>query len=384
MYSGPQVPSYDSKLADFDTVPLFMKSLPPEDGLGMNGDTAALEALQSLVHEGTPDEVALNFKEQGNEYFRGKRYREAMGFYTQGIDAKPESLALREALYGNRAACNLELKNFGSVLRDTSSLLLINPKSSKAHYRAGQALVELERYEEALDCCDRCLAFDGINSSVRTLRDRAARLKVEKDRREAEKAERMRKEQNEKRVMNAVIQSLNLIILPSREGYSSPYSPHFDPTFSGLRTDVTPVLFPLFLLYPQYSQSDLIASFDPSSNFVSHLETMFPPSPSASTNSRPAITQPPQFPPWDIYQEYTVGNLALYATTHRRRIFKVGKRMTLRDACDVAANVPSGSERDGLELRDGCLSIVVVPKGQKEQAWVEEFKKKRAADGYDH
>lgn len=37
-------------LADFDNVPLFMKSLPEEDS-----DNVALSALQSLVHEGTPD-----------------------------------------------------------------------------------------------------------------------------------------------------------------------------------------------------------------------------------------------------------------------------------------------------------------------------------------
>ena len=55
-------------------------------------------------------EIAQNFKEQGNEYFRGKRYREALGFYTQGVDAKPDDAQLREALLLNRAACNLELR----------------------------------------------------------------------------------------------------------------------------------------------------------------------------------------------------------------------------------------------------------------------------------
>ena len=55
-------------------------------------------------------EVAQNFKEQGNEYFRGKRYREALGFYTQGVEAKADDRRLREALLLNRAACNLELR----------------------------------------------------------------------------------------------------------------------------------------------------------------------------------------------------------------------------------------------------------------------------------
>jgi hypothetical protein len=55
-------------------------------------------------------EIAQNFKEQGNEYFKGKRYREALGFYTQGIGAKPDDMQLIEALLLNRAACNLELR----------------------------------------------------------------------------------------------------------------------------------------------------------------------------------------------------------------------------------------------------------------------------------
>jgi hypothetical protein len=72
----------------------------------MVGDTA-LYYLRLLLKF---QEVALNFKEQGNEYFRGKRFREALGFYTQGVDAKPMDPALKEALLLNRAACNMELR----------------------------------------------------------------------------------------------------------------------------------------------------------------------------------------------------------------------------------------------------------------------------------
>lgn len=55
-------------------------------------------------------EVAENFKDLGNEYFRGKRWSEARSFYTQGIDAKPTNQKLVENLLCNRAACNLELR----------------------------------------------------------------------------------------------------------------------------------------------------------------------------------------------------------------------------------------------------------------------------------
>jgi hypothetical protein len=69
-------------------------------------------------------EIAQNFKEQGNDYFKGRRYREALGFYTQGIDVKPTDPAVREILLCNRAACNIELSKYrwfphACILTDT-------------------------------------------------------------------------------------------------------------------------------------------------------------------------------------------------------------------------------------------------------------------------
>lgn len=49
----PQPASIDEHLSSFDSIPLFMRSLPSETTTG-EGATA-LDALQSLIHEGTPD-----------------------------------------------------------------------------------------------------------------------------------------------------------------------------------------------------------------------------------------------------------------------------------------------------------------------------------------
>lgn len=48
----PDPASSYEKLKEFDSVPLFMRSLP--DDLDDNDDVA-VSALQSLVHDGTPD-----------------------------------------------------------------------------------------------------------------------------------------------------------------------------------------------------------------------------------------------------------------------------------------------------------------------------------------
>ena len=53
MATFPKPTDYDTqqKLKEMDSVPLFMKTLPSDGEEG--GD--AIEALQALLHEGTPD-----------------------------------------------------------------------------------------------------------------------------------------------------------------------------------------------------------------------------------------------------------------------------------------------------------------------------------------
>ena len=46
----PQPASLEGKLQEFDSVPLFMRSLPEDET-----NEVAISALQSLAHEGTPD-----------------------------------------------------------------------------------------------------------------------------------------------------------------------------------------------------------------------------------------------------------------------------------------------------------------------------------------
>jgi len=87
---------------------------------------------------------------------------------------------------------------------------------------------------------------------------------------------------------------------------------------------------------------------------------------------------PPRVPPpeWDKKQEYSADELVVYATTNRKRLLKVGKKMTMRDVFKVSKG-KEGTPRDGLELKDNCLTFVVFPKGDEENRWVEEYKKLR-------
>ena len=61
--------------------------------------------------------------------------------------------------------------------------------------------MSLGRIEEALDCCNRCLAYDTDNSGIKILRERARTIKKKTDHRERDKQERLRKEEEAKMKM---------------------------------------------------------------------------------------------------------------------------------------------------------------------------------------
>jgi hypothetical protein len=153
-------------------------------------------------------------------------------------------------------------------------------------------------------------------------------------------------------------QERNLIPIPNKAGSQNPYEPHFDPEDP---TDTT-LIIPVFFLYPQHAISDVIPEFVEDTPFAAHLSNMFP----------------PQVPPpsWDTKGQYVDGQLVIYAMTHRKRLLKVGKKMTLREVC-TASKGKEGEPRDGLEVKDGCLTFAVLPKGDVERKWVEEYKSTR-------
>ena len=77
----------DELLADLNSHPLFMTDLEENSGV---------EALQALQYEGTPLEIALNFKEQGNDIFAFKKWVDAKEFYTKGINVLVKEVRRRQ------------------------------------------------------------------------------------------------------------------------------------------------------------------------------------------------------------------------------------------------------------------------------------------------
>ena len=122
--SGPvpeQHQTVDELVKDLKRSPFFMTSL---DDVADDEENVALDAIRALQYEGTRAEVAENFKEQGNELVREKKWKDAKEMYGKGLlalrDPKQEKgegedgreMKVKELLLVNRALCHLELRRF--------------------------------------------------------------------------------------------------------------------------------------------------------------------------------------------------------------------------------------------------------------------------------
>ena len=163
-----------------------------------------------------------------------------------------------------------------------------------------------------------------------------------------------------------LLQERKLFDVLNPEGSMNPYAPKFDHEDPTGKT----LIVPMFFLYPEHATSDPAPEFVKDTTFGAHLAAMFPRDAAASSRQ-----------PWDTEGKYVDdGSLVVYAMTRRRRLMKVGRKVTLRDVCRAAGGGVVGPDGKGdiLEVKDGCLSFVAAPKGEVERRWVEEHRSMRA------
>ncbi|CAI2181091.1 17447_t:CDS:2 [Funneliformis geosporum] len=297
-------------LKEMNTVPLFMTEMPEEES-----DTLA--ALQTLIYDGPPEEVAENFKNQGNECFKvGKsQYKDAIEYYTKALDTKCKDDKIIEACLTNRAAVNLELENFRKVLTDCSKALKLNSQNIKAYYRSAKALYALDKIEEAIDCCEHGLAVQSNNKALQDEKGRNIKMiRTSKTKALIEKSVRLDKETN------------NLI-------------------------------WPVIFSYPEYKESDFIESFNEEETFLKHLEVMFE-----------------RHVPWDKEKKYKAFQLSIYFeytlptigdTLPTTKLLKIGKRCALKEALSH----PKCVVKDGIPI-----FFILSDKGEFKEEFLAKYK----------
>lgn len=105
--------------------------------------------------------AAESFKNQGNDYMKQDKYKEAYDSYTKAIEIDDNNAIY----YSNRAAASSKLGNHHSALRDCQEAIEIDPTYSKAYGRLGLAYASLENHQEAKKAYVKAVELDPTNES---------------------------------------------------------------------------------------------------------------------------------------------------------------------------------------------------------------------------
>uniref|UniRef100_A0A667YI62 Tetratricopeptide repeat domain 4 n=1 Tax=Myripristis murdjan TaxID=586833 RepID=A0A667YI62_9TELE len=325
---------------EFEKVPMFMKTAPEEIDPKTHPELAC---LQSMIHDDdrTPEEQAMSLKNEGNEYFKEKNYKNAILSYTAGLKKNCGDQELNTVLLTNRAAAHFYLGNMRSALNDATAAKKIRPDHLKALVRGAQCCLELRNFAEAIQWCDAGLKAHPTDKKLQELRAAADKQKraAERDARKA-KAQK-KKTRTEKEALLAAIKvrqhssdsededggSARGLAELSLDGLSSQEA-------TGAQVFLDPqgsLHWPVLFLYPEHQQSDFISAFCENSCFIDHLAVMFG----------------EELPPWDTDRKYLPQNLQLFFEDEEKdTLYQVDPETSLlkvlqHNRCFVKAGSPS-------------------------------------------
>ncbi|CAN6669739.1 hsp70/Hsp90 co-chaperone Cns1p [Trichomonascus vanleenenianus] len=325
-------------------MPFFMTQLD-KDSEG----NEMLEALQALQYEGEPHEVAENFKAQGNEAYRERKFKDAIEFYNKGIEVKCDRDDINGALYLNRAACNLELKNYRKCINDCKIALKYTPDNVKALFRAARAYFAVDRVQESLDCINYGLTIDSNSPSLKELQKKVQErekklIELEEKRKAAEEIK-----QTKKLNLDLAIQSRNITMMYTSERPES-YSHSTEQMKIALDDALDPtsaLLIPCLFLYPLELESDIITADADGATINDNLQTIFGEDPEWFAKSSNAK------------KDYALANLQVFAQTQSGGLAKIPKNSTIRKVLSM--------EKPVIPVIDNFARFYVVPKNRAQE-----------------
>ncbi|CAK96649.1 uncharacterized protein An08g08690 [Aspergillus niger] len=327
--------------------PLFMTDI--NKAYDEKGENPMLDAIRALQNEGTRGDVAQNFREQGNEAAREKRWVDAKEHYSKGIAVllAKEDKEAEEACYINRALCHLELKNYRSTTLDCAAVLKLNPKNVKAYYRSAMALFSLDKIIEAEDVATRGLKLDPANKALQMVAGKIGERKAVIERIAARKKAEDERTRKEKTLLSVALKARQIRTRktdqpPEMEDVGIKLSP--DP----LSPEST-LEFPAVFLYHMDAQTDFIKAFSEMHSIEDHLDYMFP-------------------LPWDEKGEYKINTVECFMETVTGGLIRAGKKVPL-------VQILSGGK---VEVVDELVKIYIVPTS-KSAKFIAEMKARKEA-----
>lgn len=317
-----------------------------KEGEALSPLMQGMQDLKYSPEENTKEELAINYKEDGNFNFKCKKYRFAVASYTEGLRAKSANIEVNTQLLTNRAAAQFHIGNYRSSLRDCEVALRLTPTHLKAIVRGAECTFALKDFGGCEAWCDKGLKLDSSNKELVKKRKEAVeagklRMRDERKRAAAEK----RKKQEEEQILGTIRE--RGIRISRRKGENPLSLEDLEPNHPAAQQKKVHVnesgqlVWPVLFLYPEHGETDFLEEFRENEQFQSHLEVMFG----------------DQSPPWDPQSRYKPSCLGIYFEDMEEKLQEISPDMTLMQALT----------RKGYLVKAGTPAFIIMVKGSKAQ-----------------
>ncbi|SCW02418.1 LAFE_0F05996g1_1 [Lachancea fermentati] len=126
-----------------------------------------LDNVDELSEE-QKEKYAMELKDKGNEFFKSKKFEDAIKYYTLALKVKEDPV-----FYSNRSACYVSLGQLEKVVEDTTAALKLKPDYSKCLLRRASANESLGNFADAMfDLSAVSLYGDFNGSSIEPMLER--------------------------------------------------------------------------------------------------------------------------------------------------------------------------------------------------------------------
>jgi len=144
--------------------------------LDISLDSITLSNKDPLALNSTDFGTILSLKEQGNQQFMQKKFRNASRYYLRAIKIYDDSYGsqgeqrnTKSILYSNLAECYLNLKQFSQALKAAVNALDVDQQNLKARLRLAKAIT----YEvvETVNTSQPIVNFDDVEGEIDSAKD---------------------------------------------------------------------------------------------------------------------------------------------------------------------------------------------------------------------
>ncbi|BFG03981.1 DNA polymerase interacting tetratricopeptide repeat-containing protein of 47 kDa [Drosophila madeirensis] len=328
---------------EMDKHPFFMKKAP-QPGDDVHPMFEGLQKLKYDPEENTRDELALNYKEDGNFYMKHKKFRMAVYSFSEGIKSKTDNPDVLAVLYNNRSAAHYFIKNYRSSLSDAQRALFFKPDYTKARWRSAQCAYELEKFDVCTQMCEELLEVDVDHKEAKALLHKNKMKKLETERNQRKEAAESKRRLTrfhklrdaiEQRAIKFDDQKVGKKVNITEELLRPKFLPLEDHPVH-IDDDGSTLIWPAAFSYPEFLFSDFQQQLPETATMMDCLTTLF---------AEPL--------PCDKSQNYRLGNVNVYYENRKAAcVHKVELQKSLSDII---------SEK-GFFVSGGALLFYVVPK----------------------